>query len=76
VIANEQQDPCSRKCGVHTISHPFQLENNSPPECGDQRYTLSCENNQLILYYRKCQIQEFGYLIKKEKSCQILCTIN
>ncbi|KAK2399536.1 rust resistance kinase Lr10 [Trifolium repens] len=51
VYGDEQQDSCSRSCGVHNISHPFRLK-DSPENCGDRRYNLSCENNnQLILYY-------------------------
>ncbi|XP_045792408.1 rust resistance kinase Lr10-like [Trifolium pratense] len=47
----QQQQSCSTKCGVHNISYPFRLE-DSPKMCGDERYILSCEDNdQLILYY-------------------------
>jgi interleukin-1 receptor-associated kinase 1 len=47
----QQQQSCSTKCGVHNISYPFRLE-DSPKKCGDERYILSCEDNdQLILYY-------------------------
>ena len=54
VYCEDQQESCSRRCGVHNISYPFRLK-DSPKECGDERYNLSCEdNNQLILYY------EFG----------------
>ncbi|OIV89101.1 hypothetical protein TanjilG_27613 [Lupinus angustifolius] len=41
---------CSRLCGVHNISYPFRL-NDSPKHCGDMRYNLSCENNQLVQYW-------------------------
>ncbi|WJX10287.1 hypothetical protein P8452_01028 [Trifolium repens] len=47
----QQQQSCSTKCGIHNISYPFRLE-DSPKKCGDERYILSCEDNdQLILYY-------------------------
>ena len=37
-------------CGnIRTISYPFRLESD-PENCGDQRYGLSCENNQTVLY--------------------------
>ncbi|KAG6656002.1 LEAF RUST 10 DISEASE-RESISTANCE LOCUS RECEPTOR-LIKE PROTEIN KINASE-like 2.2 isoform X1 [Carya illinoinensis] len=37
-------------CGnIHNISHPFRLQGD-PPNCGDSRYSLSCENNQTLLY--------------------------
>jgi len=66
----EQQKSCSRRCGVHNISHPFWLE-DSPRECGDERYILSCEdNNQLILYYESKLPEAYdnicGFKIKKK----------
>jgi hypothetical protein len=61
---DEQHESCSRRCGVHNISHPFRLK-DSPKECGDERYNLSCEdNNQLILYYGsfgKYYVQSINY---------------
>ncbi|EEF32630.1 kinase, putative [Ricinus communis] len=37
-------------CGnIHNISYPFRLETD-PKNCGNHRYTLSCENNTAILY--------------------------
>jgi hypothetical protein len=46
-----QQQLCSTRYGVHNISYLFRME-DSPKKCGDERYMLSCEdNNQLILYY-------------------------
>jgi len=64
---DEQQESCSRRCGVHNISHPFRLK-DSPEECGDKRYNLLCEdNNQLILYYEfeeyhgKYYVQSINY---------------
>ncbi|AES59897.2 stress-induced receptor-like kinase [Medicago truncatula] len=63
----EHQESCSRRCGVHSISHPFRLK-DSPEKCGDKRYILSCEdNNQLILYYEfeeyhgKYYVQSINY---------------
>jgi interleukin-1 receptor-associated kinase 1 len=59
VYGDEQQDSCSRRCGVHNISHPFRLK-DSPKKCGNKRYTLSCEdNNQLILCY---EFKKFYFL--------------
>jgi len=67
VYGNEQKESCSRRCGVHNISHPFRLK-DSPKKCGDKRYILSCEdNNQLILYYEseeyhgKYYVQSINY---------------
>ncbi|XP_058724486.1 LEAF RUST 10 DISEASE-RESISTANCE LOCUS RECEPTOR-LIKE PROTEIN KINASE-like 2.4 [Vicia villosa] len=61
---DEQQDSCSQRCGVHNITHPFRLK-NSPKHCGDERYNLSCENNnQLMLYYNsvgKYHVQSINY---------------
>nr|XP_025612752.1 uncharacterized protein LOC112705933 [Arachis hypogaea] len=53
----------SQWCGKHNISHPFRLE-DSPTQCGDQRYTLSCEeDHQLVLYWRsrKFNVQSINY---------------
>ncbi|KAG7981328.1 hypothetical protein I3843_05G228100 [Carya illinoinensis] len=37
-------------CGnITNISFPFRLEND-PPNCGDPGYTLSCQDNKLVLY--------------------------
>ncbi|KAF1893226.1 hypothetical protein Lal_00001671 [Lupinus albus] len=49
---------CSRFCGVHNISHPFRL-NDSPKHCGKMNYTLSCENNELKLYWKS---KEYYYV--------------
>ncbi|XP_040368752.1 rust resistance kinase Lr10 isoform X2 [Rosa chinensis] len=38
-------------CGdIHNISFPFRL-NDDPKKCGDQRYSLSCENNVTVLHW-------------------------
>ncbi|WJX10295.1 hypothetical protein P8452_01036 [Trifolium repens] len=70
LYGDEQQNSCSRRCGVHNISHPFWLV-DSPKKCGlpakkggDKRYMLSCEdNNQLILYGSsgKYYVQSINY---------------
>ena len=64
VHGDEQQESCSTRCGVHNISHPFRLK-DSPEKCGDERYNLSCEDNdQLILYYGsfgKYYVQSINY---------------
>ncbi|CAI8605495.1 unnamed protein product [Vicia faba] len=60
----QQQESCSRRCGVHYITYPFRLK-DSPENCGDKRYNLSCEDNkQLILYdisYGKYYVQSINY---------------
>jgi len=67
VYGDEHQESCSRRCGVHNISHPFRLK-DSPKKCGDKRYILSCEdNNLLILHYKfrhyngKYYVQSINY---------------
>ncbi|XP_059441788.1 uncharacterized protein LOC132174102 [Corylus avellana] len=50
-------------CGnIQNISYPFRLKGD-PPICGDQRYNLSCENNQTVLYLYagKYYVQEINY---------------
>ncbi|KAE8055684.1 hypothetical protein FH972_012510 [Carpinus fangiana] len=50
-------------CGnIQNISYPFRLEGD-PPICGDQRYNLSCQNNQTVLYLYagKYYVQEINY---------------
>ncbi|KAL5071035.1 hypothetical protein RYX36_021922 [Vicia faba] len=60
----QQQESCSRRCGVHYITYPFRLK-DSPENCGHKRYNLSCEDNkQLILYdisYGKYYVQSINY---------------
>ena len=71
---DEQQESCSRRCGVHNISHSFRLK-DSPEECGDKRYILSCEdNNQLILHY-ECQEYHGKYHVRSinYKNCHFTC---
>ncbi|XP_059442285.1 LEAF RUST 10 DISEASE-RESISTANCE LOCUS RECEPTOR-LIKE PROTEIN KINASE-like 2.2 isoform X2 [Corylus avellana] len=50
-------------CGnIQNISYPFWLEGD-PPMCGDQRYNLSCEDNQTVLHLfaGKYYVQEIIY---------------
>ncbi|XP_021816916.1 rust resistance kinase Lr10-like isoform X2 [Prunus avium] len=50
-------------CGKHNISHPFRLKHD-PEKCGDSRYELSCEKNNLTvlyLYSGKYYVQEINY---------------
>ncbi|XP_059442280.1 uncharacterized protein LOC132174659 [Corylus avellana] len=50
-------------CGnIQNISYPFRLEGD-PPMCRDQRYNLSCENNQTVLYLYagKYYVREIDY---------------
>ncbi|KAG2709640.1 hypothetical protein I3760_05G249300 [Carya illinoinensis] len=44
------RDCVPSSCGnIPNISSPFRLENH-PPNCGDPRYTLSCQDNQVVLF--------------------------
>ncbi|XP_059434188.1 uncharacterized protein LOC132174004 [Corylus avellana] len=56
--------PCpASSCGnIRNISYPFRLTSD-PKKCGDQRYNLSCENNQtvLYLYHGRYYVQEIDY---------------
>jgi len=51
-------------CGsIHNISYPFRLTSDSK-NCGDQRYNLSCENNQTLvlhLYDGRYYVQQINY---------------
>ncbi|KAB1200630.1 hypothetical protein CJ030_MR0G006770 [Morella rubra] len=50
-------------CGsLHNISYPFRVKGD-PADCGDGRYSLSCENNQtmLYLYAGRYYVQEINY---------------
>jgi len=51
-------------CGsIHNISYPFRLTSD-PKNCGNQRYNLSCENNQslvLHLYDGRYYVQQINY---------------
>ncbi|KAJ9178397.1 hypothetical protein P3X46_010284 [Hevea brasiliensis] len=50
-------------CGnIHNISYPFRLQTD-PKNCGDHRYTLSCEGNftVLSLYNGKYYVQAINY---------------
>ncbi|KAE8037477.1 hypothetical protein FH972_010063 [Carpinus fangiana] len=61
---NGSHHHCSpSSCGnIRNISYPFRLEGD-PKNCGDQRYTLSCENNQAVLYLYagKYYVQHISY---------------
>jgi len=62
-VYSDEHKSCSRSCGVHNISHPFRLK-DIPKHCGDKRYILSCEENQLILNYGsfgKYYVQSINY---------------
>ncbi|KAG6715351.1 hypothetical protein I3842_05G247400 [Carya illinoinensis] len=44
------RDCVPSSCGnIPNISSPFRLENH-PPNCGNPGYTLSCQDNKLVLY--------------------------
>jgi hypothetical protein len=60
--------PASSCGNIHNISYPFRLKGD-PPSCGDQRYNLSCENNQAVLYlydgrYYVQEIDYYNYTIR------------
>jgi len=68
--ANDSDHHCPpSSCGnIHNISYPFRLKDD-PAICGDQRYTLSCENDQTVLYlydgrYYVREINYTGYTIR------------
>ncbi|XP_028774274.1 G-type lectin S-receptor-like serine/threonine-protein kinase At2g19130 isoform X2 [Neltuma alba] len=42
---------CSHLCGHLNVSSPFRL-NDSPEQCGYLRFNLSCEHNQLVMYWQ------------------------
>jgi hypothetical protein len=60
--SHHQSCPPSSCGNIQNISYPFRLEGD-PPICGDQRYNLSCENNQTVLYLYagKYYVQEINY---------------
>ncbi|XP_035540122.1 LEAF RUST 10 DISEASE-RESISTANCE LOCUS RECEPTOR-LIKE PROTEIN KINASE-like 2.3 [Juglans regia] len=50
-------------CGnIPNISSPFRLQND-PPNCGNPSYTLSCQDNQTVLYLFSVEhyVQEINY---------------
>jgi hypothetical protein len=59
------QDHCPpSSCGsIINISYPFRLTSDSE-KCGNQRYNLSCENNQtlvLYLYHGRYYVRQINY---------------
>jgi len=60
--SHEHHCPPSSCGNINNISYPFRLKGD-PPICGDQRYNLSCENNQTVLYLYagKYYVQEIDY---------------
>ncbi|XP_062175098.1 uncharacterized protein LOC133880211 [Alnus glutinosa] len=59
------QDHCPpSSCGsILNISYPFRLTSD-PKNCGDQRYNLSCENNQTLLlhlYHGRYHVRQINY---------------
>jgi hypothetical protein len=59
------EDHCPpSSCGsILNIRYPFRLTSD-PKNCGDQRYNLSCENNQtlvLYLYHGRYYVQQINY---------------
>ncbi|KAM1053139.1 hypothetical protein FF1_000652 [Malus domestica] len=46
---DDSKSSCTSSCGlIHNITYPFRL-NDDPKRCGDRRYTLSCENNNITV---------------------------
>ncbi|KAG6715325.1 hypothetical protein I3842_05G244900 [Carya illinoinensis] len=57
------RDCVPSSCGnIPNISSPFRLEND-PPNCGNPRYTLSCQDNKTVLYLLSVEhyVQEINY---------------
>ncbi|KAM1286678.1 hypothetical protein ACFX2J_000706 [Malus domestica] len=68
---DDSKSSCTSSCGlIRNITYPFRL-NNDPKRCGDRRYTLSCENNNITvidlpyvgkyLYSGKYHVQAINY---------------
>lgn len=51
-------------CGnIHNIRYPFRLMRD-PADCGDSRYSLSCVNNRILVFYLfggKYYVREVSY---------------
>ncbi|TQE00528.1 hypothetical protein C1H46_013884 [Malus baccata] len=46
---DDSKSSCTSSCGlIHNITYPFR-QNDDPKRCGDRRYTLSCENNNITV---------------------------
>ncbi|KAG2711823.1 hypothetical protein I3760_04G095200 [Carya illinoinensis] len=57
------QDCVPSSCGnIPNISPPFRLADD-PPNCGDRRYTLSCQDNHTVLFLFSIEhyVQEINY---------------
>ncbi|KAG6655157.1 hypothetical protein CIPAW_05G197100 [Carya illinoinensis] len=57
------RDCVPSSCGnIPNISSPFRLEHD-PPNCGNPRYALSCQDNQTVLYILSVEhyVQEINY---------------
>ncbi|KAG6715332.1 hypothetical protein I3842_05G245700 [Carya illinoinensis] len=60
------RDCVPSSCGnIPNISSPFRLENH-PPNCGNPGYTLSCQDNKLVLYLLSVEyyVLEINYTSK------------
>jgi hypothetical protein len=61
--AAEDHCPPSPCGSILNISYPFRLTSD-PENCGDQRYNLSCENNQTLvlhLYHGRYYVRQINY---------------
>ena len=61
-ICSAEDCPPSSCGNIRNISYPFRLEGD-PKNCGHPNYTLSCENNQTVLYLYagKYYVRHIGY---------------
>lgn len=62
--AKDAQHCAPSSCGdIRNVSYPFRLKDD-PPNCGDFRYNLSCENNRTVLDFfpgSKYYVKEIDY---------------
>ncbi|CAN6568117.1 unnamed protein product [Malus baccata var. baccata] len=78
---DDSKSSCTSSCGlIRNITYPFRLKYD-PKRCGDRRYTLSCENNNITVldlhyhsqyygkYYGKYYVQAINY---KNKTIRLL----
>ncbi|KAG7983125.1 hypothetical protein I3843_04G088600 [Carya illinoinensis] len=61
------RDCVPSSCGsIPNISSPFRLEDD-PPNCGNPRYTLSCQDNHTVLFLFSVEyyVQEINYTFQR-----------
>ncbi|KAJ4826072.1 hypothetical protein Tsubulata_041704 [Turnera subulata] len=66
---SKDTSPCApSSCGsIHDIREPFRLETD-PKDCGDDKYSLSCQNNQTAINYNNFTIRLVDAGVRKN-SC-------